>query len=90
MRHGDLIVGQSQALGLPAAGFQLPPQQLLHLANILLQLLLMRWIVVSGIQECPSEEVLDVLPPDLRRRRIQEPFREISLRVGDVVMTALE
>ena len=45
---------------------------------------------VSCVQEGPPEEVLDVLPSDLGRRRIPEPFRKIAFRVWNVVVAAPE
>jgi hypothetical protein len=62
----------------------------LELVDILLKFQFVCGVDVPGVKKSPSVELFHVLSFDLRKRRILEPFRQVPLRVWNVLDTAFE
>ena len=74
----------------PHARRQLPPQQLLHLVGVALELRLILRAPRGAVEEGPAEELLDILPADRLQGRAVEPLGQVVLRVRDGRVAAVE
>jgi len=90
VQHVHLLERQAQTRRLAPSLLELPPEQVLVHAHILLELLVVSAGVPAAVEEGPQDKLLDIIALDLLGRRAEEPLLEVCVCICDVRVALLE
>lgn len=86
----DMVESQAHGRGTASPRSEGAAEELLGPADVFLKLVLDLGCETVSIEECPEQEIPDIIPFDIVGMCAQSPQAQVALWIGHVVQAALE